>query len=302
MADANLFPDEASFSPRPAWQVIEAARRRYLTGELTLATTPATRIYLRDGMVYFAERTSDGALPIRLMVEGVITREQMQRGTVIVNGVEHVGRLFDSDPTIDRASVELCVELFTDDVMISVANTIVSGYELALYRRHASGIDRWYPHSVPVTGRQENSPAAAASTTRAATAPPAPAAVAKPNPKPEAAPTSAPVQADPAPATVQAKAEPKNRLTAPPITQAVPVTPAAGSKPVPPPPPITQTVPTIPPITIQMPITSMPAPTAQIPVTSPAAAHASAEVDAAVIADEVAEAIKRAFAGMGAGF
>ena len=302
MADANLFPDEASFSPRPAWQVIEAARRRYLTGELTLPTTPATRIYLRDGMVYFAERTSDGALPIRLMVEGVITREQMQRGTVIVNGVEHVGRLFDSDPTIDRASVELCVELFTDDVMISVANTIVSGYELALYRRHASGIDRWYPHSVPVTGRQENSPAAAASTTRAATAPPAPAAVAKPNPKPEAAPTSAPVQADPAPATVQAKAEPKNRLTAPPITQAVPVTPAAGSKPVPPPPPITQTVPTIPPITIQMPITSMPAPTAQIPVTSPAAAHASAEVDAAVIADEVAEAIKRAFAGMGAGF
>ena len=122
VADANLFPDEAGFSPRPAWQVIEAARRRYLTGELTLPTTPATRIFLRDGLVYFAERTSDGTLPIRLMMEGVITREQMQRGTVIVNGVEHVGRMFDSDPTIDRASVELCAELFTDDVMIVVAN------------------------------------------------------------------------------------------------------------------------------------------------------------------------------------
>ena len=70
VADTNLFPDEAGFTSRPAWQVIEAARRRYLTGELTLPTTPTTRIFLRDGMVYFAERSSDGALPIRLMMEG----------------------------------------------------------------------------------------------------------------------------------------------------------------------------------------------------------------------------------------
>jgi hypothetical protein len=41
----------------------------------------------------------------------------------------------------------------------------------------------------------------------------------------------------------------------------------------------------------------MPAPTAQIPVTPQAS---SAEVDATAIADEVAEAIKRAFAGTGA--
>ena len=95
------------FSPRPAWQVIEAARRQYLTGELTLHTTPTTRVFLRDGVVYFAERSTDGTLAIRLMMEGIITREQMQRGTVIVNGVEHVGRMFDADPTIDRASVEL---------------------------------------------------------------------------------------------------------------------------------------------------------------------------------------------------
>jgi hypothetical protein len=301
VADANLFPDEASFSPRPAWQVIEAARRRYLTGELTLPTTPATRIFLRDGMIYFAERTSDGALPIRLMVEGVITREQMQRGTVIVNGVEHLGRLFDSDPTIDRASVELCVELFTDDVMISVANTVVNSYELSLYRRHPSGIDRWYPHSVPVTARHESTPAAAASTNGAATDPSAQKAGARPKPRREDAPAQEPARAEQRPAPVEAKAEPRNKLNAPPITQAVPVTAPAGAGNVPPPPPITQTVPTIAPITTQMPVTSMPAPTAQIPVTSPAAAHASAEIDAAVIADEVAEAIKRAFAGMGAG-
>jgi hypothetical protein len=273
VADANLFPDEAGFTPRPAWQVIEAARRRYLTGELTLPTTPPTRVYLRDGMVYFAERTSDGALPIRLMMEGVITRDQMQRGTVIVNGVEHVGRMFDADPTIDRASVELCTELFTDDVLTTVANTVIKGYELAMYRRHPSGIDRWYPHSVPVASRAGESQTAdmakAPAKAKAKTEEPM-----KPQPKPEQ----------------------KNKLNAPPITQAVPITPPITTTvpAVPPPPPITQTVPVTPAPTTQVPKT-MPAPTAQIPVTP------AATVDAAVIADEVAEAIKRAFAGMGAG-
>jgi hypothetical protein len=282
VADANLFPDEAGFTPRPAWQVIEAARRQYLTGELTLATTPATRIYLRDGQVYFAERTSDGALPIRLMMEGVITREQMQRGTVIVNGVEHVGRMFEADPTIDRASVELCTELFTDDVMVAVANSTVKNYELALYRRHPSGIDRWYPHSVPVAGRQAEPQPASAPAPRAVQAEPTPEPVPEPAPKAVSKP--------------KAKSEPKNNLNAPPITQAVPVTaPVAAA--VPPPPPITQAVPVTPQPTTQVPVT-MPAPTAQIPVTAP---RAQAELDATAIADEVALAIKRAFAGTGAG-
>lgn len=299
VADANLFPDEAGFTPRPAWQVIEAARRQYLTGELKLSTNPATRIYLRDGMVYFAERASDGALAIRLMMEGVITREQMQRGTVIVNGVEHVGRMFDSDPTIDRASVELCTELFTDDVMVSVANVTVNRYEMSLYRRHPSGIDRWYPHSVPVAGRQADQPVA--STTRMSEPAAAPKVAPRPKPKSE---VQTQVQAETQPHT-QVKAEPKNNLNAPPITQAVPITgpapaqaTAAAAASVPPPPPTAQ-IPVTSPPTGQMPVT-MPAPTAQIPVTPPPAA--AAELDATAIADEVAEAIKRAFAGMGSGF
>jgi hypothetical protein len=291
VADAKLFPNEAGFTPRPAWQVIEAARRQYLTGELTLPTTPATRIFMRDGLVYFAERSTDGALPVRLMMEGVITREQMQRGTVIVNGVEHVGRMFDSDPTIDRASVELCTELFTDDVMVSVANVTVNRYEMSLYRRHPSGIDRWYPHSIPVAGRQ--------GTPQREQAPTAKAAV-KSKPKPE---VQREVQPQTQPqASTQPRSEPKNNLNAPPITQAVPVTAPVASN-VPPPPitevlPVTQAVPVTSPPTGQMPVT-MPAPTGQIPVTQ-ASAAGMAEVDATAIADEVAEAIKRAFAGMGA--
>ncbi len=256
MPGTNLFPEESEFTPRPAWHVIEAARRQYVTGELILQTTPPTRIFMRDGTVYFAERSSDGALAIRLMMEGVITREQMQRGTVIVNGVEHVGRMFEADPTIDRASVELCAELFTDDVMVDVADRIVNGYDLVLYRRHSSGIDRWYPQTVPVAGRPSESPVA------------------------------------PAP-TMEAPPELKNKLDAPPITQAVPIIiPGA-----PPPPTATQPVPLTPPVTTQLPITT------NVPVVAPAPppAPASNDVDASTVADEVAEAIKRAFAGTGTG-
>jgi hypothetical protein len=79
----------------------------------------------------------------------------------------------------------------------------------------------------------------------------------------------------------------------------VPVTAPAGSNV--PPPPITQTVPVTPAPANASASKQMPAPTAQIPVTPPPAASAN-EVDATAIADEVAEAIKRAFAGMGAGF
>ena len=51
------------------WQVIEAARRQGLTGELSLATAPTTIVYLRDGEVYFAERSTDSGLGVRLLAD-----------------------------------------------------------------------------------------------------------------------------------------------------------------------------------------------------------------------------------------
>lgn len=147
----DLFAQErAAFSPRPAWQVIEAARRQVLTGELVLATTPATHVYLRDGQIYFAERSTDGGLGVRLLVEGVITRQQMGKGALLVSGVEHLGRMFQRDTTIDRQSVELCVELMTDDVLTAIANDVVEHYVMTMYKRHSSGIDRWLPDRVEV--------------------------------------------------------------------------------------------------------------------------------------------------------
>lgn len=146
----DLFDPGAASGPRPAWQVIEAARRRYLTGQLVLDTDPVTHIYLRDGQVYFAERTSDGALAVRLMVEGVITRAQMQKATLQVSGVEHLGRMFERDETIDRDAVELCVELMTDEVLTSIATAEVSSWSMLMYQRHPSGLDRWLPTRVEV--------------------------------------------------------------------------------------------------------------------------------------------------------
>ena len=147
---ADLFADEGGFTPRPAWQVIEAARRQMLTGELTLATTPATHVYLRDGQIYFAERSTDGGLGVRLLVEGVISRQQIGKGALLVSGVEHLGRMFQRDTTIERQAVELCVELMTDDVLTSVANELIDHYVLNMYKRHPSGIDRWLPTRVEI--------------------------------------------------------------------------------------------------------------------------------------------------------
>ncbi len=121
-----------------------------LTGELSLATTPTTHVYLRDGQVYFAERTTDGGLGVRLLVEGVITRQQMGKGALLVSGVEHLGRMFQRDPSIDRQPVELCVELMTDDLLTSVANDVIDHYTMTMYKRHPNGIDRWLPNRIEV--------------------------------------------------------------------------------------------------------------------------------------------------------
>jgi len=148
--EVDLFDDGDTAASRTAWQVIEAARRRYLTGVLALGSNPPASVYLRDGQVYFAERSTDGALGVRLMVEGVLTREQLHAGALMVGGVEHLGRMFERDASIDRHAVELCVELMTDEVLTAIAPTVVQGYRMTMYQRHPSGIDRWLPNRVEV--------------------------------------------------------------------------------------------------------------------------------------------------------
>lgn len=155
--DVGLFDESGGPIPRPAWQVIDAARHARLTGELRLDLEPAVSLWLRDGVPYFAERATDGTLGVRLLVEGHITLPQLQRGTVTVNGVEHIGRMFELEPTIDRAAVEVWVEQATDHVLTGIAEHHVERYAFAPYRRHPSGVDRW---SAPDSGptRRKGSP------------------------------------------------------------------------------------------------------------------------------------------------
>jgi hypothetical protein len=157
MTDLNLFPKEAKYLPRAAWQVIDAARSQRMTGELTLDLNPAVRVYLLNGFVYFAETEADRPLAARLVGEGVISPDQLQQGEVVFGDMHHLGRLFDRDISIDRTAVELCVELFTEDVLSAIAADTVAAYSVRLYRRHNSGIDRWHdghagvPAAVPHT-------------------------------------------------------------------------------------------------------------------------------------------------------
>ena len=301
----DLFDNGNGTGPRPAWQVIEAARRRYLTGMLVLETTPPTHVYLRDGQVYFAERTTDGGLGVRLLVEGVINREQMQKATLQVSGVEHLGRMFERDETIDREAVELCVELMTDDVLTSVADVEVPAWKLKMYQRHPSGLDRWLPTRVEVITHLVDTPAAA-------------------DPEAEVTPSPAP--------------RPRPQLAPPPVTAEVPVaaprdlTPTVPmARPVVDPTPVAMPAPLVPPPSLEIPVVGLPS--TEVPVVDPAAAaprplvvepepvtHDAVDADPTPVApdatpiglapaamdalmsgsikDEVAEAVRRALASI----
>ena len=351
--DINLFPSEPAGS-HAGWEVVEAARHYRLTCELELDTTPPARIYMRNGEVYFAERTTDGGLAVRLLSEGLLRREQIQRGTIVVGGVEHLGQLFERDPSVDRGPVELCVEMFTDEVLTAIATDTIDSYRVRMYRRHPSGVDRWNPalrrnsdvnHGSPshqpadVDRSPESAVAAGTSSTAQAVATHAVAthavatdtvaaqAVAKrtaaaehvddvdpvliaqalvtashpvfaptpiANPQPSAPPSAitgphpiaraqpAPVQTGP----VQATPVPSAPAQAAP-SQAVPGRATAGSA-------MAHTEPTLPIPT--MPVYSEPGPIVR--AVQPAPKDPMLGVDAAALADEVAEAVRRALESM----
>ena len=62
-------------------------------------------MYLDNGVPYYAERASDPTLGRRLLDAGLLDAKQLERGTVRVGNVEHLGRLFDREPSVDRDAV-----------------------------------------------------------------------------------------------------------------------------------------------------------------------------------------------------
>ncbi len=130
--------------PQPAWMTLDEARERAFTGEIVFEVDPEVFAYLDNGVVYYAERASDASLGRRLLDAGVIDRIQLERGTVRVGDVEHLGRLFEREASVDRDAVLVVVETSTEDLIAELANHAVTTVRVTAYRHHPSGLHRWF--------------------------------------------------------------------------------------------------------------------------------------------------------------
>ena len=122
--------------PQPVWMTLNEARSRAFTGEIIFEEDPEVRAYLDAGIVYFAERASDSPLGRRLVEAGVLDIEQLERGTVRVGDVEHLGRMFDREPTIDRDAVLVVTETSTEALITDLANRAITTVRATAYRHH----------------------------------------------------------------------------------------------------------------------------------------------------------------------
>lgn len=129
---------------QPVWLTLNDARERAFTGEIVFETDPEVFAYLDHGIVYYAERVSDASLGSRLLDAGVIDQTQLDRGTVRVGDIEHLGRLFDRDPSVDRDAVVVVAEAATEELIADLANRVTAKARVTAYRHHPSGVHRWF--------------------------------------------------------------------------------------------------------------------------------------------------------------
>ena len=152
---ASTAPEALSVDGRqPVWMILNEARERAFTGEVVFELDPEVFAYFDDGVVYYAERAGDSPLGQRLVAAGVLDEGQLSRGTVRVGDVEHLGRLFDREATVDRDAVIVVAESMTEGLVAELANREIASARVTAYRHHPSGIHRWFvaprgPVSVP---------------------------------------------------------------------------------------------------------------------------------------------------------
>ena len=140
---------------QPVWMTLNEARLRAFTGEVVFETDPEVLAYLDNGMVYYAERSTDASLGRRLLDAGVIDIAQLERGTVRVGDIEHLGRLFDRDLSVDRDAVVVLAETSTEALIAELANCAITTVRVTAYRHHPSGVHRWFvaPLDTPAVSR-----------------------------------------------------------------------------------------------------------------------------------------------------
>lgn len=131
-------------TPRSAATSLDVARFHAFTGELSFSTDPAVRLYLDGGVVYHAERDGDPPISTILRDMDVVESDQLERGLVRVGDVEHLGRLFDREPSIDRDAVMVVMESRTEAIVRELANRSTASVSVSAYRHHPSGLHRWF--------------------------------------------------------------------------------------------------------------------------------------------------------------
>ncbi len=139
---------------QPAWMTLNAARERAFTGEIVFETDPEVIAYFDHGIVYYAERATDASLGRRLIDAGVLDVEQLDRGMVRVGDIEHLGRLFDRDPSVDRDAVVVVAESATQELIADLANRAITTVRVTGYRHHPSGVHRWFVAPLDPAGPQ----------------------------------------------------------------------------------------------------------------------------------------------------
>lgn len=142
--------------PQPVWMTLNEARDRAFTGEVVFELDPEVLAYFDHGVVYYAERTGGVSLGRRLLDAGVLDGEQLARGTVRVGDVEHLGRLFEREPSVDRDAVLVVAETSTENLIAELANREIAAVRVTAYRHHPSGIHRWF--AAPIDESQSGRP------------------------------------------------------------------------------------------------------------------------------------------------
>src|SRR3954471_20845536 len=160
--------------PPPGWVVRDAIRERRFTGEVLFGTTPEARVYADRGRIYLAERPSDPSLGARLVDAGALNATQLEHGAMRIGETEHLGRLFERVPSVDRQKVIVTAELMTDECVGWLARLRISDVEVTPYRHHPSGAHRWDGAQAPELAPGDPLPAPAPDAAPVAIAPPEP--------------------------------------------------------------------------------------------------------------------------------
>lgn len=134
----------AAEGSHPGWVVLNSARESHYTGEIVFGTTKEIRVYFDNGAAYHAVRDGDPTLCQLLLEARIVDTAQIERGVVRVGNVEHLGRLFDRDASVDRDAVMVLMEMETESILTALANGDSGAFRVTAYRHHASGIHRWF--------------------------------------------------------------------------------------------------------------------------------------------------------------